>query len=299
MMVEFGPLRVKTAPGPPSTMWNRSDLKAFHQAMDLHPPAPRGFARLRGRDGAGVLTNDPICSAGDERSQREKRERAKSRHHGRRKNQWHTGQSYSSEGPRPLQSVLPSHQTGNHRAPRSPPMFLVPSRAIHRMLQTQRETDPNFFQRVAQQPVDPNPPPTVDELRSLAKAARRKPPGPDGVPPYVLAQLRRAHFWLVHHYLCLMYHSRTLPACVSQSLIFCIYKQKKGWQDGDMWRPIACSISMYRLLTRWVYTHLQRLLTPNFRTPLWCGKKSVYRASACTSATANIGAHKGWSAGSI
>ena len=102
----------------------------------------------------------------------------------------------------------------------------------------------------------------MDELRALAKAARRKAPGPDGIPPYVLAQLLPAHFSLVHHYVCLMHHSRTAPASVSQSLTFCIYKQKDKWQDGDMWRPVACGNSIYRLLAPWVYTPLQRDLTP-------------------------------------
>ena len=107
------------------------------------------------------------------------------------------------------------------------------------------------------------PPPTFSELRALARASRKKSPGPDGVPPYLLHILPDPVFKLVHSCISLCYSEGFLPQPWLVSETFCLFKGKGQWQDPDRWRPIAMSNSIYRLFMRWVYSKLYPLVSPH------------------------------------
>ena len=68
------------------------------------------------------------------------------------------------------------------------------------------------------------PPPSIPELRGLARAARKTSPGPDGVPPYLIAILPDAQFQVVHRCLELCYESGHIPHPWLISETFCIFK---------------------------------------------------------------------------
>ena len=75
------------------------------------------------------------------------------------------------------------------------------------------------------------PPPTFSELRALARASRKKSPGPDGVPPYLLHILPDPVFKLVHSCISLCYSEGFLPQPWLVSETFCLFKGKGQWQD--------------------------------------------------------------------
>ena len=130
----------------------------------------------------------------------------------------------------------------------------VPSRKIQRILQRNNPWSTEDDQHITQYPqLDNLPPPTYDALRTLARAARKKSPGPDDIPPYLLSILPATTFATVHACVSLCYQTGDIPLpwLVSENL--CLYKGKGSWQDPDRWRPIAMSNSIYRLLMRWVY----------------------------------------------
>ena len=66
----------------------------------------------------------------------------------------------------------------------------------------------------------------MPELRLLARAARKKSPGPDGIPPYLLAVMPDAAFALVHKCLVLCYEQGDIPRPWLVSETFRIFKGK-------------------------------------------------------------------------
>ena len=130
----------------------------------------------------------------------------------------------------------------------------VPSRKIQRILQRNNPWSTEAGQHIPQYPQLDNPaPPTYDALRTLARAARKKSPGPDGIPPHLLSILPATTFATVHACVSLCYQTGDIPLPWLVSETLCLYKGKGSWQDPDRWRPIAMSNFIYRLLMRWVY----------------------------------------------
>ena len=123
-------------------------------------------------------------------------------------------------------------------------------------------------------------PPILLELRSLARAARKKSPGPDGVPPYLLYMLPDSALSVIHSCLVTCYDSGTLPCECLVSGTFCLFRGRAKWQDPDRWRPIAMSNSIYRPLMRWVHTTLYSLHSPQLHPRQFCGKQGHSPAQA-------------------
>ena len=147
--------------------------------------------------------------------------------------------------------------------PPPPSILPPPNRAIQGILQSSRSFDPKVFHSLPDAPTRPNPPPpTQEELRFLSRAVRRKAPGPDGIPPYILCHLPDPIFAFIHQYVLLMYKEGTVPEAVSLSNTLPLYKGKGSWTDPDRWRPIAMSNSIYRLLARWIYSVILPILSP-------------------------------------
>ena len=127
----------------------------------------------------------------------------------------------------------------------------VPSRKIQGILQRNNPWSTEAGQHIPQYPqLDNPPPPTYDALRTLARAARKTSPGPDGIPPYLLSILSATTFATVHACVSLYYQTGDIPLPWLVSETLCLYKGKGSWQDPDRWRPIAMSNSIYRLLMR-------------------------------------------------
>ena len=165
--------------------------------------------------------------------------------------------------------------------PLSPSTLPTPTRKIQRILQRNNPWSARALDWIPDSPGlhDPEPP-SVDELRALARAPRRKSPGPDGVPPYLLASLPDHVFSVVHQCICLCYLEGTLPTIWLTSETFCLFKGKGQWQDPDRWRPIAMSNSIYRLIMRWVYKSLYPLLSPHIHSKQFGGRQGVSTAHA-------------------
>ena len=161
-------------------------------------------------------------------------------------------------------------------SPPVPSILPVPSRKIQRILQGNNPWSANAPQYIPRSPSLPDvAPPNEAELRGLARAARKKSPGPDGVHPYLIAILPDAQFQVVHRCLELCYESGHIPHPWLISETFCIFKGKGSWQDPDRWRPIAMSISVYRLLMRWVSKKPYPLISPHLRPRQFGGKRGV------------------------
>ena len=113
------------------------------------------------------------------------------------------------------------------------------------------------------------------ELRALAKSSTKWSPGPDGVPPYLLAILPDNAFSILHHCLTLCYEARDIPRFWLVSETLCIFKGKGSWRDPDRWRPIAMSNSVHQLLLRWVSKNLYPLISPQLHPRQFGGKQGV------------------------
>ena len=169
--------------------------------------------------------------------------------------------------------------------PPVPSILPCPRREIQRQLQQNRPFDRSIFDSIPVNAPQPNPtPPTLTQLRHLSHAVRRKAPGPDGIPPYLLCHLPDPIFSFVHTYILLMYAEGTVPASVSMSTTLPLYKGKGSWTDPDRWRPIAMSNSIYRLLTRWIYSIIQPMLAPFLSKHQYGG----LRGRSCGMATAQL-----------
>ena len=157
----------------------------------------------------------------------------------------------------------------------------VPSPKIQRILQRNNPWSTEAGQHIPQYPqLDNLPPLTYDALRTLARAARRKYPGPDGIPPYLLSILPATTFGTVHACVSLCYQTGDIPVPWLVSEALCLYKGKGSWQDPDRWRPIAMSNSIYRLLMRWVYRTLYALLSPLLQPRQFGGHQGTSPAHA-------------------
>ena len=165
--------------------------------------------------------------------------------------------------------------------PPAPSTLPVPSRKIQRILQRNSPWSARASELITPQPLLPDPPPpSVEELRILAKSSRKKSPGPDGVPPYLIAVLPDAAFSIVHQCLTLCYDVGDIPHSWLVSETLCIFKGKGSWRDPDRWRPIAMSNSVYRLLMRWIYKKLYPLLSPQLHPRQFGGRRGVSTAHA-------------------
>ena len=169
--------------------------------------------------------------------------------------------------------------------PPPPSILPCPRRGIQRLLQSSRPFDKQLLEGLDPSPIHPEPPlPTIEHLRHLARAVRRKAPGPDGIPPYLLCHLPDHIFGFVHSYIHLMYKEGTVPSAVSMSATLPLYKGKGSWTDPDRWRPIAMSNSIYRLLARWIYSVIHPILTPFLSKHQFGGM----RGRSCGMATAHL-----------
>ena len=74
-----------------------------------------------------------------------------------------------------------------------------PGRAIRRLMQVSNPWDPTVTSILPsrQQEADPDPP-TSAELRKFARVPRKKSPGPDGIPPYLLYILPEESFTVIN-----------------------------------------------------------------------------------------------------
>ena len=160
--------------------------------------------------------------------------------------------------------------------PPAPSTLLVPSQKIERILQRNSPWSARAAGLITPKPLlhDP-PPPSVAELRALAKSSRKKSPGPHGLPPYLLTILPDNAFSVLHNCLTLCYEAGDIPHCWLVSETLCIFKGKVSWRDPDRWRPIAMSNSVYRLLMRWVYKRLYPLISPQLHPRQFGGRQGV------------------------
>ena len=166
-------------------------------------------------------------------------------------------------------------------APPSQSTLPTPTRKIQRILQRNTPWSSNALEHVPlHQRLPDVPPPTLMDLRKLARASRKKSPGPDQVPPYLLYILPDAAFKLVHECLVACYNEGYLPDDWLISETFCIFKCEEKWQDPDRWRPIAMSNSVYSLFMRWIYSQLYPLISPKLHHRQFGGKQGVSTAHA-------------------
>ena len=102
--------------------------------------------------------------------------------------------------------------------------------------------------------------PTDEELRTFARATRRKSPGPDGIPPSLLAQLPDTTFRKIVDMISICNAQRDMPppSCIPKRSACA--KGKRQWQDPDRWRSIAMSNSINRLIMRWVHAKIYPML---------------------------------------
>ena len=181
--------------------------------------------------------------------------------------------------------------------PPSPSTLPVPTGKIQRILQGNSHWCRMAAEYIPWSPTLPDvPPPTVPELRSLARSARKKSPGPDGVPPYLLSILPDPCVSLVHRCLSLCYETGHIPHAWLTSETLCVYKGKGPWRDLDRWRPIAMSNSIYRLLMRWTHMRLYPLLSPLINTRQFGDRRGVSTAHATQAFLNDLDTGTSWEA---
>ena len=240
VVVSTVPWTVPHTPHPRCALWNRRDVKRFQREMDTpspHADSPvtpesvhtvyqsltrRMLEAMRVVNDSRAPTREPDWASVVKQLAKQAKRRSKL---------FYRRVKDSVLSP-PAQSTLP-----------------VPTGKIQRILQRNTpwsEDAASLIRRVER--LHYPPPPTLPELRSLAKAARKKSPGPDGVPPYLLYILPDSAFSVVHSCLVTCYESGTLPREWLVSETFCLFKGQGKWQDPDRWRPIAMNNSIYRLL---------------------------------------------------
>ena len=165
--------------------------------------------------------------------------------------------------------------------PPTPPAhstLFVPSRKIQHILQHNSPQSAHAAGLITPEPLlHDHPPPSMAELPALATFSTKRSPGPDGVPPYLLAILPDNALSILHHCLTLCYEAGDVPHCWLVSETLCIFKGKGSWQDPDRWRPINMSNSVYQLLMGWFYKTLYALISPQLHPRQLGGKKGVPR----------------------
>ena len=70
--------------------------------------------------------------------------------------------------------------------------------------------------------LEPPDPPTHEELRTFARATRRKSPGPDGIPPYLLAHLPDTTFRKIGEMVRICYAQGDMPTTFMHSQMVCL-----------------------------------------------------------------------------
>ena len=76
-----------------------------------------------------------------------------------------------------------------------------------------------------------------------------------------------------------MHAQQRIPQEISASETVCFYK-KGDWRDGEKWRPIALSNSLYRAIARWIYSILVTIITPLITAWQFGGLKGRTTASS-------------------
>ena len=117
--------------------------------------------------------------------------------------------------------------------PPAPSTLPVPSRRIQRILQRNSPWSAHAARFITPQPLLQDPPPSMTPLRALAKSSRKKSPGPNRVPHYLLAILPDNAFSVLHHCLTLCYEAGDIPHCWLVFETLCIFKGKGSWRDPD------------------------------------------------------------------
>lgn len=244
--------------GPRCSYWNHKDLRHFNSLLSsrfIPPPPPSSLSEAAAAYEA--LSQEVRICMEETNSRRPHPAAKKSGHtwedtvrlllkHARRRTKTFYRRIKAAYFIPPPASILPP-----------------PRRGIQRILQSQRPYDQALFRNLPTAPTAPDPPaPSMDQLRQLARSVRRKAPGPDGIPPYVLCHFPEPIFSFVHTYITFMYSAGEVPPAVSESLTLTLYKGKGSWTDADRWRPIAMSNSIYRLLARWLYSNILPILSP-------------------------------------
>ena len=131
--------------------------------------------------------------------------------------------------------------------------------------------------------LEPPDPPTDEELRTFARATRRKSPGPDGIPPYLLAQRPDTTFRKIADMIRICYAQGDMPTTLMNSQAVCLYRGQGEWQDPDRWRPIAICKSIYRLIMRWVHAKIYPMLVTWVHPHQYGGRRCVSPAHATLS----------------
>ena len=131
--------------------------------------------------------------------------------------------------------------------------------------------------------LEPPVPPTDEELRTFARATRPKSPGPDGIPPYFLAQLPDTTFRKIGDIIRICYAQEDMPTSFMHSQMVCLYKSKGQWQDPHRWRPKAIASSIYRLIMRWVHAKIYPMLVTWLHPHHYGGRRGVSPAHATRS----------------
>ena len=153
------------------------------------------------------------------------------------------------------------HVKNTLQTPPAPSALPTTPGKIKRILQANTPWSSHALEVILQRSRLCDPPPTFQELRALACASGKRPPRPDGVPPYLLHILPNPVFKLIHDCISLCYSEGYIPKPWLVSETFCLSKGNGQWQDPDRWRPIAMSNSVHRLFMCWVYSKVYPLLS--------------------------------------
>ena len=160
----------------------------------------------------------------------------------------------------------------------------VPGRGIRRKLERNNPWSQDALNAVPRRDrLEPPDPPTDEELGTFARATRRKYPGPDGIPPYLLAQLPDTTFRKIGDMIRICYAQGDMPTTFMHSQTVCLCKGKGEWQDPDRWRPMTMSNSIYRLIMRWVHAKIYPMLVTWLRPHQYGGRRGVSPARATLS----------------
>ena len=252
------PWSFKSSPQPRCTFWNHRELRLFNSRLSarfIPPPTPLTISEAE-------ASYSELSHCVQECMQ----EINADRHASIPKSpdsSWHTTVGLLLRHARRRSKIFFRRIKSAYFVPPPPSILPCPRRALQRILQTPRSFDHAILNNIPSSPPKPNPaPPSLEQLRHLSRSVRRKAPGPDGIPPYLLCHLPDPIFCFIHTYITLMYAEGTVPASVSLSTTLPLYKGKGSWTDPDRWRPIAMSNSIYRLLTRWIYSVISPILVP-------------------------------------
>ena len=160
----------------------------------------------------------------------------------------------------------------------------VPGRGFRRILERNNPWSQDALNAVPHRDrLEPQDPPTDEELQTFARATRRKSPGPDGIPPHLLAQLPDTTFRKIGDMIRIRYAQGDMPTTFMHSQTVCLYKGKGQSQDPDRWRPIAMSNSIHHLIMRWVHAKIYPMLVSWLHPHQYGGRRGVSPAHATLS----------------